>query len=108
MRRESKWMTQVDQNIQIHAVPRKGSVDLDSFVLSLIVEVASGPPNPLVRGYSCETTTDSLRYRLCASTDPNCPVIGEYPIGTMVESTCQTTSDLVNGDWSTEYGYRVS
>ena len=43
MRRESKWMTQVDQNIQIHAVPCKGSVDLDSFVLSSTAEVASGP-----------------------------------------------------------------
>ena len=26
----------------------------------------------------------------------------------MVESTCQTTSELVNGDWSTEYGYLVT
>ena len=78
-----------------------GYVDLDSFIPTSIKTVANGPPDPLVQGYSCQTTVDGLRYRLCASTDPSCTAIGQYPIGTMVEFKCQVTGQNIVGDWTT-------
>lgn len=88
--------------INTTADPCGGNVDLDSFIPSSIKIVANGPPDPPVQGYSCQTTADGLRYRLCNSTDPSCTVIGQYPIGTMVEFKCQVTSQQsIVGDWTT-------
>jgi hypothetical protein len=87
------------------AAPCNGNVDLDSFSFSSVKEVASGPPNPPVQGYSCKTTGDGLRYRLCPSTDASCTPMGQYPIGTMVEFKCSVPSDdgkIINGDWNTK------
>ncbi len=86
----------------IHAGPCGGSVDLDSFALT---EVPLDPSayTPPAHHFSCKTTADGLRYRLCANTGPSCPAMGQYPLGTMVDFTCQTTGQLIGGDWSTKY-----
>jgi hypothetical protein len=55
---------------------------------------------------SCKTTGDGVRYRTCPNTTQSCPAMGQYPIGTLVDFTCQTTGEQINGNWNTKYDHQ--
>jgi hypothetical protein len=96
-----QWKTETKDTCVIHAPPCNGSVDLDSFLPSSVNSVDIGLPDPPIQGYSCQTTADGLRYRTCANTTSSCPVVGRYPVGTLVEFKCQALGESITGDWIT-------
>ena len=97
-----QWRLQTQNDPNVSPDPCKGSVDLDSFALTEVPIDPSAltPPSHM---FSCKTTVDGLRYRLCPNTTLSCTAVGQYPIGTMVDFTCQTMGEPINGDWDTKY-----
>jgi hypothetical protein len=98
-----QWATEPPSAI-ITADHCGGSVDLDSFDPAY-QPAASSPKSGLGNPTACKTTADGLKYRLCAHTSQNCPALGQYPLGTLIDIICQTPGDPINGDWSTKYDF---